>query len=75
MSFQFTDQRTLVLSPDFEEKLEFFRKERVVVFKTQAEKGVGLDERAATGDNFGAASRDPSRESRTPEKRERGLKH
>ncbi len=44
--------------PDFQEKLEFFRKERIVVFKTQAEEGIRLNERAATGDNFGAAARD-----------------
>src|SRR5258708_1410682 len=44
--------------PDFQEKIEFFRKERVVVFKTQAEEGVGLNERTATGDNFGAAPGD-----------------
>src|ERR1700739_109258 len=29
--------------PDFQEKLEFFSEERVVIFKTQAEKRVGLD--------------------------------
>ena len=44
--------------PDFQEKLEFFRKERVVIFKTQPEEGIGLNERTATGNNFGAAPRD-----------------
>ena len=44
--------------PDFQEKLEFFRKERIVIFKMQPEEGIRLNERTATGDNFGAASRD-----------------
>jgi hypothetical protein len=44
--------------PDFQEKLEFFRKERIVVFKTQPEEGIRLNERTATGDNFGAAPGD-----------------
>ena len=44
--------------PDFQEKLEFFRKERIVIFKTQPEEGIRLNERTATGDNFGAAPRD-----------------
>ena len=43
---------------DFQEKLEFFRKERIVIFKTQPEEGIRLNERTATGDNFGAAPRD-----------------
>src|SRR5713101_7825143 len=44
--------------PDLQEKLEFFRKERIVIFKTQAEERVGLNERTATGDNFRPAPRD-----------------
>src|SRR5713101_8833815 len=44
--------------PDFQEKLEFFRKERVVIFEAQPEEGIRLYERTATGDNFGAAPRD-----------------
>src|SRR5258707_7416856 len=44
--------------PDLEEKLEFFRKERIVIFKTQAEERVGLNEGTATGDNFRPAPRD-----------------
>src|SRR6267143_1936316 len=43
---------------DFQEKLEFFGKERIVIFKTQAEERVGLNERTATGDNFRPAPRD-----------------
>ena len=41
--------------PDFQKKIEFFCKERIVIFKTQAEEGIGLNERTATGDDFGAA--------------------
>src|SRR6202021_1782760 len=44
--------------PNFQEKLEFFRKERIVIFKTQPEEGIRLNERTAAGDNFGAAPRD-----------------
>ena len=44
--------------PDFQEKLEFFRKERIVIFKTQPEEGIRLNERTAASDNFGAAPRD-----------------
>src|SRR5579862_4053840 len=43
---------------DFQEKLEFFRKKRIVIFKTQPEEGIRLNERTAAGDNFGAAPRD-----------------
>ena len=46
---------------DFQEKLEFFRKERIVIFKTQPEEGIRLNERTATGDNFGAAPEIKSR--------------
>ena len=44
--------------PDFQEKIELLCKERVVIFKAQAEEGIGLNERTATGDNFCAAPRD-----------------
>ena len=47
--------------PDFQKKLEFFRKERIVIFKTQPEEGIRLNERTATGDNFGAAPEIKSR--------------
>src|SRR5713226_9014351 len=43
--------------PDFQEKLEFFRKKRIVIFKTQPEEGIRLNERTTTGDNFGATPR------------------
>ena len=43
---------------DFEEEVEFFGEEFVVIFEAQAEEGVGLDERTATGDDFGAAAGD-----------------
>jgi len=42
--------------PDFQEKIDFFRKERIVIFKTQAEEGIRLNERTATGDNLGAGA-------------------
>src|SRR5260221_343012 len=44
--------------PNFQEKIEFFSKKRVVIFKTQAEEGVGLNERTTSGDDFGAAPGD-----------------
>jgi hypothetical protein len=47
--------------PDFQEKLEFFRKERIVVLETQPEEDIRLNERTATGDNFGAAHEIKSR--------------
>src|SRR5712692_2585051 len=43
---------------DFQEKVELFRKERIVIFKTQPEEGIRLNERTATGNNLGAAPRD-----------------
>ena len=43
---------------DFEEEIEFFGEEFVVIFEAQAEQRVGLDEGAATGDDFGAAAGD-----------------
>jgi hypothetical protein len=43
---------------DFQEEIEFFRKERIVIFQTPAEERVRLNERTATGDNFGAPPRD-----------------
>jgi hypothetical protein len=43
---------------DFQEKLEFFRKERVVVLETQAEEWTRFNERTTTGENFGAAPGD-----------------
>src|SRR5260370_42187857 len=43
----FTGPVHLRACPDLQEKLEFFRKKRVVVFKTQAEEGIGLNEGTA----------------------------
>ena len=43
---------------DLEQQIEFFREKRVVVFQMQTEERVGLDERAAAGDDLGAAMRD-----------------
>jgi len=60
---------TLVLSGIFQEKLEFFRKERVCNLETQAvrEEG-GLNERTATGGHISTRPRgESSRECVTPE--------
>src|SRR5580704_6293763 len=54
----FTGPVHLRACADFQEKIEFLRKERVVVFKAQSEERIGLNERTATGNNFGAAPRD-----------------
>src|SRR4029077_14146062 len=43
---------------DFQEEIEFFREERIVVFKLQAEERIGLDEGTSTGDNFSTATGD-----------------
>jgi hypothetical protein len=51
--------------PDFQEKLEFFRKERIVIFETRPEEGIRLNERTATGDNLGAAPEIKSRVANT----------
>lgn len=55
---------------DFQKKVEFFLEKRIVIFKAQPEEGIRLNERTATGDNFGAAPRDEveSRELRKNEK-------
>ncbi len=45
-------------STDFQEQIEFFCKERVIVFQTQAEEGAGFNEGAPAGDNFGASPGD-----------------
>ena len=39
---------------DFQQQLELFLEKGIVVFELQAEERIGLDERAATGDDFGA---------------------
>src|SRR5665213_3319302 len=49
------DMRVLA---NFEEQIELFRKKRVVVFKTQAEKRERLHNRAAAGDDLSTAIRD-----------------
>ena len=40
---------------DFQQQLELFLEKGIVVVELQAEERVGLDERAAAGDDFGAA--------------------
>ena len=49
------DQVTWVWSRRFEQEVEFFGEEGVVVFELEAEEGVGLDEGAAAGDDLGAS--------------------
>src|SRR5882762_4304919 len=44
--------------PDFQQQLEFLRKKRVVIFQSQPEKWVRLNERTAPRHNLSAALRD-----------------
>ena len=43
---------------NLEQQIKLLRKERVVIFQAQPEERVGLHERAAAGDDLGAAMRD-----------------
>jgi len=65
----FPDQCTLVAFPDFQEKLDFFRKERIVIFR-RSRRGDTTSTNEPRPATISARPREIKSRSRTPEKRD-----